>query len=134
MKRLFPEWWGQGSDTQVHDEQTAREVACALLHEVERLTKSRGSELIVFAQHQEVETPSESLAAERVLSCLSDPATRVLDLRSALSELKAKDPSRYRRPYYPEGHMTAEGNQFVVLELSKFLTQRFSEVDHISKQ
>src|SRR5689334_4146162 len=78
MKRLFPEWWGQGSDTQVHDEQTAREVACALLHEVERLTKSRGSELIVFAQHQEVETPSESLAAERVLSCLSDPATRVL--------------------------------------------------------
>jgi hypothetical protein len=58
------------------------------------------------------------------------PATRVLDLKPELSKLKAKDPSRYDRLYYRTGnHMTAEGNQFVALEIFKFLTQRSTEVD-----
>ena len=65
------------------------------------------------------------MTAESVLSCLSDPATRVLDLKPALSELKAKDPSRYHELYNPDGgHMSAEGNQFVAVELSKILTYR----------
>jgi hypothetical protein len=125
MIRLFPEWWltGQTSrQTQVHDEGKGRKVACALAHELEGLTKSRGSELIVLAQHGEIETSWESMAGESVLSCLSDPATRVLDLEPMLSELKAKDLSRYKRLY--NGHMTAEGNQFVAFEISKILTQR----------
>jgi hypothetical protein len=128
MIRLFPEWWVTGRmswDRQVHDEEKGREVACALLHELEGLTKSRGSELIVLGQHQHGETFSQLMAGESVLSCLSDPATRVLDLQPALSELKAKDRSRYNRLYHQlGGHMTAEGNQFVALEISKILTER----------
>jgi hypothetical protein len=125
MKRLFPEWWLRGpSETQVQDQEKGIKVACALLHELEGLTKSRGSELIVLAQHGEIETPSQSMATERTLSCLSDPATRVLDLKPALSELRAKDPSRYHRLYNPFLHMSAEGNQFVAQEILPILTER----------
>jgi hypothetical protein len=43
----------------------------------------------------------------------------------ALSELKAEDPSRYHRLYFPnDGHMTAEGNQFVAREILPILTER----------
>ena len=35
------------------------------------------------------------------LTCLSDPATRVLDLEPELSELNNKDPSRYPSLYNP---------------------------------
>ena len=102
MKRLFPEWWLRGaSERQVQDQEKAINVACALLHKLEDLTKSRGAELIVLAQHWELEPASETMTAHSALSCLSDPATRVLDLESALSELKAKDPSRYHRLYNP---------------------------------
>ena len=126
MKRLFPEWWlNAASEIKVLDQEKGIRVACALLHELEGMTKSRGSELIVLAQHAEVEAPSESMTAESVLSCLSDPATRVLDLKPALSELKAKYPSRYHELYNPDGgHMSADGNQFVAVELSKILTYR----------
>ncbi len=125
MKRLFPEWWLRGaSEIQVQDQEKGITVVCALLHELEGLTKSRGSELIVLAQHWEFEPPSESRTAERVLSCLSDPATRVLDLKPALSELKTKDPSRYHHLYNPFLHMSAEGNQFVAREISPILTER----------
>jgi lysophospholipase L1-like esterase len=132
MKRLLPEWWlperwlGRQSwfVTRVHDEENGKEVACALLHELESVTKSHASKLIVLIQHPPEDTISDLMAVERVLSCLSDPATRVLDLKSALSELKAKDPSRYQRLYLPDaGHMSAEGNQFVALEILKILTQ-----------
>jgi hypothetical protein len=125
MKRLFPEWWLRApSETQVQDREKGIRVACALLHELEELTKSRGSELIVLAQHWELEPPTESMAAESVLSCLSDPATRVLDLKPALSKLKAEDPSRYHRLYNPFLHMSAEGNQFVAREILPTLTER----------
>jgi hypothetical protein len=125
MKRFFPVWWHGTGDTQVHDPQEGREVACALLHELEGLTKSYGSELIVLAEHLLGETPSETIAGERVLNCLSDPATRVLDLRAALSELKAKDPTRYNRLWQPHGgHMSAEGNEFAARELLPLLTER----------
>ena len=127
MIRLFPEWWLTGRiswETRVHDEEKGRAVACALLHELEGLTKSYGSELIVVGQHQDRETFSQSVAGESALSCLSDPATRALDLKPALSELKAKDRSRYDRLYQtPRGHMSAEGNQFVAREILKILTQ-----------
>jgi hypothetical protein len=43
-------------------------------------------------------------------------------LKPALSELKAEDLSRYNRLY--NRHMTAEGNQFVALEISKIVTKR----------
>ena len=125
MKRLFPEWWLRGSsETQVQDQEKGIKVACALLHELEGLTKSRGSKLIVLAQHWELETASESKVAESALSCLSDPATRILDLKPALSELKAQDPSRYHRLYNPFLHMSAEGNQFVAREILPILTER----------
>ena len=63
------------------------------------------------------------------MSCLSDPATRVLDLKTALSELKANNPSRYDRLYNKYGgHMTSEGNQFFALEIAKLLTRRLTEV------
>jgi hypothetical protein len=125
MKRLFPEWWLRGaSEKPVQDREKGIKVACALLHELEEVTKSRGSELIILAQHGEVETSWESMAAESVLSCISDPATRVLDLKPALSELKAKDPSGYHRLYNPFLHMSPEGNQFVAREILPILTER----------
>jgi hypothetical protein len=125
MKRVSPEWrLGGASETQVQDQAQAIKVACALLHKLERLTKSRGSELIVLAQHWEFEPASESLEAERVLSCLSDPATRVLDLKPALSALKARDPARYHQLYNPFMHMSAEGNQFVARELLPVLAEK----------
>ena len=129
MRRLFPEWWLRSHNTQVHDDHKGTEVACALLHELEGLTKSRGSELIVLIQYMRGGEffESDSMAVKSVLRCISDPATRVLDTKPALSELKAKDRSRYERLY--DYHMTAEGNQFVALEISKFLTQRSTEVD-----
>jgi hypothetical protein len=92
-----------------------------LLHELEGLTKARGSKLIVLGQHREGESASELISGESVLSCLSDPATRVLDLKSALSE---------KRLYLPDGgHMSAEGNKFVALEILKILTQGDAKVD-----
>jgi hypothetical protein len=124
MKRLFPEWWLRGaSETQVQDQENGIKVACALLHKLEGLTKSRGAELIVLAQHWELEPASETMEAESALSCISDPATRVLDLEPALSELKAEDPSRYHRLYNPFLHMSAEGNQFVARELLPIFTE-----------
>jgi hypothetical protein len=125
MKRVSPKWWLHGvSETQVQDQEQAIKVACALLHKLEELTKSRGSELIVLAQHWEFEPASESMESERVLRCLSDPATRVLDLKPALSALKARDPSRYHQLYNPFLHMSAEGNQFVARELLPVLAER----------
>jgi hypothetical protein len=126
MKRLFPEWWLRAPfERQAQDRENGIKVACGVLHELERLTKLRGSELIVLAQRTEVETPSEATATRGVLSCVTDPATRVLDLQPALSELKAEDPSRYHRLYIPnDGHMTAEGNQFVAREILPVLGER----------
>jgi len=123
MKRLFPEWWLRApSERQVQDREKGIEVACGVLHELEGLTKLRGSELIVLAQRTEVEPPSEATATKSVLGCVTDPATRVLDLQPALSELKAEDPSRYHQLYVPnDGHMTAEGNQFVAREILPIL-------------
>ncbi len=112
-------------DGRVLDQQQGREVACALFRELERVTKSRGSELIVVLQRHEAETVAMVTTAEHALSCLSDPATRVLDLKPALSELKATDLSRFKRLYISnDGHMTAEGNHFVASEIAKFLSER----------
>ena len=72
----------------------------------------------------EFEPPSESRTAERALSCLSDPATRVLDLEPELSELNNKDPSRYHSLYNPFWHMSGEGNQFVARAILPVLTGR----------
>jgi hypothetical protein len=135
MKRLYGEWW-QWSSTKVLDEKQAVEVSCALLHELEGLAKSRGSELIILAQYHKHEISSEwskavDSLAKSVLSCLSDPGTRVLDLKPALTEVNAGDLSRYYGPFTPPqhwSHMTAEGNAFVALEISKFLTQTSSAV------
>jgi hypothetical protein len=125
MKRLFPEWWLRApSERQVQGQEKAIEVTCALLHQLEGLTKSRDTELIVLAQHWEFEPTSESIASEHVLGCLSDPSTRVLDLKPALSELKVKDPSRYHRLYNPFLHMSAEGNQFVARQILPILGER----------
>jgi hypothetical protein len=126
MKRLFPEWWLRTPfERQVQGREKGIQVACGVLHELEGLTKLRGSELIVLAQRTEVETPSEATATKSVLGCVTDPATRVLDLQTALSELKAEDPSRYHRLYVPnDGHMTAEGNQFVAREILPVLVER----------
>jgi hypothetical protein len=124
MKRWAFDWWSRYHYTQVQNDQKGREVACALLHKLEGLTKSHGAQLIVLVQHLDGEGAAESKAVESVLRCLSDRATRVLDLEPALSELKAKDTSSYNRLF--AGHMTAEGNQFVALELSKYLTQAHS--------
>lgn len=125
MRRLFPEWW-LGQEVQVQDKEKGIEVACALLHEVERLTETRGYKLIILVQYwpQDVVSESTSMTVDTVLRCLSEPATRVLDLKPALYALNTMDPSRFNRLYTPGGwHMTAEGNQLVALEISKFLTQ-----------
>ncbi|MBV8505934.1 MAG: hypothetical protein JOZ11_09020 [Alphaproteobacteria bacterium] len=128
MKRLFPAWWLGGS-IQVQDEEKGVEVACAVLHELERLTTSRGAQLIVLVQYDDAEISLPSAAVEGnvkgVLNCLSDPATRVLDLKPALSEMKARDLSTYNGLFRKPGlwtHMTAEGNRFVSLEILKVLT------------
>jgi hypothetical protein len=125
MKRLFPEWWLRApSERQVEDQDTGIKVACALLHRLEGVTKSRGSKLIVLAQHGETESAWESMAAKSVLGCLSDPATHVLDLKPTLSEMKAKDPSRHHRLYNPFLHMSAEGNEFVARQILPILGER----------
>jgi hypothetical protein len=126
MKRVSPTWWLRApSERQVQNQQKAIEVTCALLRELEELTKSHGSELIVLVQRGgEVETSSESIAANSVLSCISDPRTHVLDLKPALSELKAKDPSRHHRLYNPFLHMSAEGNEFVARQILPTLGER----------
>jgi len=108
-------------ETQVLDKKTGRKVACALLHQLEGLAETRGFELIILVQHTDGKTiyegPADAMAVRSVLSCLSDQATRVLDLQPVLSELKVKHPSRYKRLF--NIHMTAEGNELVGLELSK---------------
>jgi hypothetical protein len=126
MKRSFPEWWLRAPfERQVQDREEGIKVACGVLHELEGLTKLRDSELIVLVQRTEVESASEATATKSVLSCVTDPATRVLDLQPALSELKAEDPSRYHQLYVPnDGHMTAEGNQFVAREILPILMGR----------
>ena len=101
----------QNHGTRILDEQQGRAVACALFHELEEVTNSRGSQLIVLLQHHEAENVANVTTAEYALSCLSDPAAQVLDLKPALSELKTTDLSRYKRLYISsDGHMTAEGN------------------------
>jgi hypothetical protein len=128
MKRLFPEWWLRApSERQVEDRESGIKVACALLHELEGITKSHGTALIVLAQHGEFEPASETREAASVLSCLSDPATRILDLEPALSELKAKDPARYHRLYNPFLHMSAEGNEFVARQILPILSEKVTE-------
>jgi hypothetical protein len=126
MQRLFPKWWlGLAWEIEVHDKEAGTKVACSLLHDLEGLTQSRGSELIILVEHGNWEGVTESARVKKVLSCLSDSATRVLDLELALFELKAKDRSRYDRLYQPSGgHMTAEGNQFVAREILPILTER----------
>jgi hypothetical protein len=114
MKRLFPEWWlSAPSETQVQDRETAIKVACALLRKLEGITRSRGIELIVLAQHWEFEPASETREAARALSCISDPATRIVDLEPELSRLRASDPGAYHHLFNPFLHMTARGNEFV---------------------
>ena len=89
IKRTFPKLLDKPENPdqiQVLDEPEGREVACALLHELETLTLSNGSALIVLVQRVEDEDglfPTWSIATKRALSCLSDPATRVLDLKPA---------------------------------------------------
>jgi hypothetical protein len=121
MKRLFPKWWLKApSEIQVQDEKSANKVACALLHNLEDLTKSLATDLMVLLEHGE--GFAESVEDAKVLNCLSVPTTRVLDLGPELSRFKANDRSRYDRLYFSShGHMTAEGNQFVALEISKVL-------------
>jgi hypothetical protein len=70
------------------------------------------------------------MSVKTVLGCLSEPTTRVLDLKPTLSALKAKDPLRFNRLYTPGGwHMTGEGNRLVALEVSKFLTQSSPKIN-----
>jgi hypothetical protein len=127
MKRLFPEWWLTPQKTYekpMYDDANATKVACALLHELEGLIEAHSSRLIILVQHREEESFSESASAESVLTCLSDPATRVLDLGSTLSRLKAQDPSIYKQLWQSDGgHMSAAGNIFVALEIMKVLTR-----------
>lgn len=127
LKRTFPnllEDPQRPDQVRVLDEQQGREVGCALFHELEEVTKSRGSQLIVLLQRHEAETVANLTTAEYALSCLSDPATRVLDLKPALSKLETTDPSRYKRLYISnDGHMTAEGNEFVAREILSILTE-----------
>jgi hypothetical protein len=114
MERLFPEWWLRGaSEKPVQDLQTAIKVSCALLDKLEGITKSHGTELIVLAQHWELEPASETREATRVLSCITDPATRIVDLESALAKIRAEHPVEYHQLYNPNLHMSAEGNQLV---------------------
>jgi hypothetical protein len=124
MKRLFPKWWLKApSEIQAQDEKAANKVVCVLLHNLEKLTKFYASDLLVLLEHGEAF--AESAADAKVVNCLSEPTTRVLDLGPELSRLKANDRPRYDRLYYSyDGHMTAEGNQFVALEISKVLSQR----------
>jgi hypothetical protein len=133
LKRTFPNLLEdpQSPDyARVLNVQQGREVGCALFHELEQMTKSRGLQLIVLFQRHEAETVKNITTAEIALSCLSDPATHILDLGPALAELKTQDPSRYKRMYiWNDGHMTAEGNEFVALAIFKFLTQRSTKFD-----
>jgi hypothetical protein len=130
MKRLFPQrWLREPSETQVQDRETGIKVACALLHQLEEITRSHGTDLIVLAQHWEFEPVSETREATSVLSCITDPATRVVDLEPALSKLKAKDPARYHKLYNPFLHMSAEGNQFVARHILPILTEKVTEIN-----
>jgi hypothetical protein len=126
MATLAPDWWlPPGPREQyVHEEEKGMAIACALLHEFERLAAEHDARLVILVEHRVGETASELAASRSVLSCLSAGAT-VLDLKSALSELRAADPARYRRLYLPNGgHMAAEGNQLVAVELFNLLPQR----------
>jgi hypothetical protein len=134
MKRLLPKWWLRApSEIQAQDEKAANKVACALLHELEGLTKSYGSDLIVVLEHGEAF--SESATDKEVLNCVSEAPMHVLDLGPALSRLKANNRSRYDRLYYSyydshhHGHMTPEGNEFVAREILKVLNQTEAHVD-----
>jgi hypothetical protein len=132
MKRLSGEWWQFGS-IQVLSDKGGEEVACALLHELEGLSKSRGFDLIVLAQYQKHEIPLQSTAiAQGVVRCLTDPATRILDLKTALSKLSPEVLSSYYGPFTPPqhwAHMTAEGNEFVAREILKVLPPGEAQVN-----
>jgi hypothetical protein len=133
MKRLFPNWWLDGS-IQVQDGEKGLEVTCAMLRELEELTKTLGSQLIVFLEYHDGSFSSTAVEGKvrRVWNCLSDPAPRVFDLKPALSELKAKDVSRYGELNMPRQRwalMTAEGNRFVALEILKIRTHGSTQVD-----
>lgn len=124
MKRAYGEWWQFGS-IQVLNDKGGEQVACALLHELEELAKSRGLDLIILAQYHKHEIALQSTAvAQATLRCLTDPATRILDLKTALSKLSPEFLPSYYGPFTPPqhwSHMTAEGNQFVAKEILKIL-------------
>lgn len=82
--------------------------------------------MIVLVQRVEDEDdlfPNWSIVTKHALSCLSDAATRVLVLKPALLELKDTNPLKYHRLYFPDGHMTAEGNHFVPSKSPNFLAK-----------
>jgi hypothetical protein len=109
LKRLYPEWWLGLGDVLVQNKEQGMAVACALFRELEGLAKSNGFELIVLAQYLPGEPESDSVDIDKVLGCLSDPPTRVLDLKTPFSQMKADDPSGYDRLFYSRGrHMTPE--------------------------
>ena len=59
----------------------AGNVARALPHEIKNLPRASGSELLILVEYEREDIFSESvsMAVEKVLSCLTDPATPVLD-------------------------------------------------------
>jgi hypothetical protein len=132
MKRVYGEWWQFGS-IQVLNDKGGEEVTCALLHELEGLSKSRGFDLIVLAQYHKHEIALQSTAvAQALLRCLTDPATRILDLKTALSKLSPELLSSYYGPFTPPqhwSHMTAIGNEFVAREILKALPPGEAQVN-----
>jgi hypothetical protein len=70
MKRLAPTWW-LDRRVQVQNADKAVKVACAVLHQLEELTTSLGSRLIVLVQRIDDETPFWSMAVDGVKGALS---------------------------------------------------------------
>ena len=132
MKRVYGERWQYGS-IQVLNDKRGEGIACALLHELEGLSKSRGFDLIVLAQYHKHEITWQSTAvAQAVLGCLTDPATRILDLKTALTKLSPELRSSYYGPFTPPqhwSHMTPIGNEFVAHEILKVLPPGEAQVN-----
>ncbi len=126
MHQLAPVYWYEGRWSSQVAHQDEEWVACRLLRNLEmEIQKSATHQLIILAQYPRSPKPEEYALVNRVLTCLQDPNTKIVDLKNPLQEVKSKSPSRYQKFF--SGHMTREGNEFVAQQLIKVFQDQPSQ-------
>lgn len=113
MMKWFPDFWLENRWRSKIAHSDGLKVGCLLLERLEHFAREKQIGLFVLIQYGEdgVSNVRQRADLDAVLKCLSDEATRVVDLRGVLSGIKFDDSDQYARLF--NGHMTSEGNQLV---------------------